>query len=282
MRVRAGHLGVAALALATLMASGVVLRPAPAAAQDGRLCDAVASVNDQEGLVYKNCLIDPSGLPTPSKPPPCSLWDLVARSAWDPNLRGESIPPPPSPNEIWVAWICADGTWGSYMFSILIVDPPDPEDIRDDVAARIRPPTPIPATVPDFDTLIVRAQTWLWLDGYAWSPLEDSDSQGGISVTVRATPKYVTWVMGDGGSVVCSGPGTPWTPGAEDAESDCHYTYTDSSSITGSGTFAGSVTVTWEFEWWEDGVYRGVFGTVEPTAPFTTDVDEIQAIETGG
>ncbi len=40
--------------------------------------------------------------------------------------------------------------------------------------------------------------------------------------------------------------------------------------------------MTWEFEWWEDGIYRGVFGAVEPSTTFTVDVDEIQAIETSG
>ena len=194
----------------------------------------------------------------------------------------ELVPPPPSPNEIWVAWICIDGAWGSYMFTIVIVDPPDPEDIRDEVAARIRPPIPVPATAPPFDDVIVKAQTWLWLEAYPWMPIEDSDSQGGISVTVRATPTLATWAMGEGTSVTCAGPGTPWTPGADDADSYCQYAYADSSAITQSGTFAGSVTVTWEFEWWEDGTYRGVFGTIEPSTTFAVDVDEIQAIETSG
>jgi hypothetical protein len=42
------------------------------------------------------------------------------------------------------------------------------------------------------------------------------------------------------------------------------------------------VTVTWEFEWWINDVYQGVFGTVDVAAAFDVAVAEIQAVETGG
>ena len=212
-------------------------------------------------------------------PPPCELWDLAVRAEWDPLL--DPPPPPPSEYEIWVLWVCADGGYGSYMFTIFITDPPSAEAIRDEVFARIKPPNPLAVTSPDFEDVIVKTQTWLWLDGYVWASLEDSDSAGGISVTVRATPRYARWAMGEGSDVLCSGPGVPWTVGAGDVDTYCSYTYFDSSAITASGVFEAAVSVLWEFEWWEDGVYRGVFTTVEPSSSFAVDVDELQAIETG-
>ena len=42
------------------------------------------------------------------------------------------------------------------------------------------------------------------------------------------------------------------------------------------------MTVTWEFEWWINDSYQGVFGTVDLAAPFGVAVGEIQAVETGG
>jgi hypothetical protein len=42
------------------------------------------------------------------------------------------------------------------------------------------------------------------------------------------------------------------------------------------------VTVTWEFEWWINDGYQGVFGSVDLSASFGVAVGEIQAVETGG
>jgi hypothetical protein len=42
------------------------------------------------------------------------------------------------------------------------------------------------------------------------------------------------------------------------------------------------VTVSWQFEWWINDVYQGVFGTVDVPAGFGVAVAEIQAVETGG
>jgi hypothetical protein len=48
------------------------------------------------------------------------------------------------------------------------------------------------------------------------------------------------------------------------------------------GRFAASVTVSWQFEWWINDVYQGVFGIVDVPAGFGVAVAEIQAVETGG
>jgi hypothetical protein len=88
--------------------------------------------------------------------------------------------------------------------------------------------------------------------------------------------------MGDGGGVTCLGPGVVWTSGASDDETDCKYTYLSSSYGEPEGQFEASVTVTWEFEWWINDVYQGVFGTVDLSTSFGVAVAEIQAVETGG
>ena len=68
---------------------------------------------------------------------------------------------------------------------------------------------------------------------------------------------------------------------SEDA-TDCSYVYEHSSYGEPDGRFEASVTVTWEFEWWINDSYQGVFGTVDLAAPFGVAVGEIQAVETGG
>jgi len=50
---------------------------------------------------------------------------------------------------------------------------------------------------------------------------------GAVSVTAVAKPVAVVWEMGDGGTVTCTGPGTPFPVGADpkSASPDCGYTY---------------------------------------------------------
>ena len=166
--------------------------------------------------------------------------------------------------------------------------PPVPiQTVVDRAKDKVDPPDPTLGSAPPLEDVVVKAQTWLWLDDYPWEPVEESESQGAVTVYIVATPTRVEWEMGDAGYVECSGPGLRWTPGADDAASDCHYTYEDSSAILPGGVFTGSATVVFEVEWWMDdpwetGRYMGGSGTIERTAAFTVDVDEIQAIETGG
>ncbi len=192
-----------------------------------------------------------------------------------------------------IAWSDEDSggpawDWVDNGVEIFEVTPPVPvQTVLDRAKARVDPLYPTLEAAPPFEDVIVKAQTWLWLDGYPWEPWEETETQGMVTVYVVATPTRVEWEMGDSGLVVCSGPGVPWAPGADDADSDCHYTFEDSSAILPGGEFSGSANVVFEVEWWMDdpwttGRYMGANGTIERETFFTVDVDEIQAIETGG
>lgn len=192
-----------------------------------------------------------------------------------------------------IHWFDADSggpAWGWVDNGIILFEetPPVPvQTLVDRAKDRVDPPYPVLGTAPPLDNVIVKAQTWLWLDGYLWEPWEESESQGAVTVYIVATPTRVEWEMGDSGLVVCSGPGVPWAPGADDSDSDCHYAFEDSSAILPGGVFGGSANVVFEVEWWMDdpwetGRYMGGNGTIERETLFTVDVDEIQAIETGG
>ncbi len=168
-------------------------------------------------------------------------------------------------------------------FAVEVSPPVPPEEIRDVAVARLEPPLPVPEMSPPLAReTFVHVVTWLWLDPTSWEPVEVSETRGLTTVTVRAAPTHVRWVMGDGGGVTCLGPGVAWTSGASDDATDCKYTYTSSSYGEPEGRFEASVTVTWEFEWWINDVYQGVFGAVDLSSSFGVAVAEIQALGTGG
>ena len=133
----------------------------------------------------------------------------------------------------------------------------------------LEPPAPVPETSPPLARqTFVRVPTWLWLDPASWVPVEVSETRGLTTVTVRATPTHARWVMGDGGGITCMGPGVVWGSGASEDDTDCAYTYLHSSYGEPGGRFEASVTVTWDFEWWINDIYQGVFGTVDLSTSF--------------
>lgn len=105
----------------------------------------------------------------------------------------------------------------------------------------------------------VGVPVWLWTQ--PWTPQAATAAAGGISVTVAAKVDKVTWSMGDGNTVVCSTPGTAFTPsmGFKDSP-DCGYRYQTTSAkqpdqaylvtaveqwvVTFSGAYAGTTVVT--------------------------------------
>jgi hypothetical protein len=197
----------------------------------------------------------------------------------------EAVGLDPTGEYVWYDVICwRDGREAAEVQIIVEVTPAvPPEVVRDQVAARIDPPTPVPATSPPLERhAVVRIPTWLFLDAGYWVPLEVSESRGVVTVTVRATPTQASWVMGDSGEVTCYGPGAEWRSGLSEDDTDCSYTYVHSSYGRPGGRFEASVTVVWEFEWWLNGAYQGSFGTVDVSTDFAVAVGEIQAIETKG
>ena len=89
--------------------------------------------------------------------------------------------------------------------------------------------------------------------------------------------------MGDGGQVVCDGPGTPYDstiPAAAQSPS-CTYTYTHSSATQPNLQFQAAVTVRWHATWTATGVAGGGdLGTIDRTITFPVRVGEIQALNT--
>jgi len=131
---------------------------------------------------------------------------------------------------------------------------------------------------------LVHLPTWLWLERGGWGAVSATASVPGVSVTAVARPTSVEWAMGDGSTVTCNGPGTPYGSGATDPKSaspDCGYTYGRSSAGQPGGTFAVSATVNWTVAWSGAG-QSGVFPGLTTTSGAEFAVAESQALNSGG
>jgi hypothetical protein len=90
--------------------------------------------------------------------------------------------------------------------------------------------------------------------------------------------------MGDGQTVTCRGPGTPYTASDDPASASptCGYTYPVSSAGRPDGTFPVSVTITWDITWTGTGGAGGELPPLFTTAAVAMRVAESQTVNTGG
>lgn len=141
-------------------------------------------------------------------------------------------------------------------------------------------PTPVIRMNPDTSAAqIVRVPVWLWIDRSVWRPVSKTVQVPGVSVTATATPQRVVWSMGDGGSVACAGPGTPYSSSypADAASPDCGYSYQRSSAGQPGETFLVTATVVWTVVWQGAGKSGTVPG-LATRAQVPVKVTEVQGI----
>ncbi|WP_228004606.1 hypothetical protein [Amycolatopsis sp. YIM 10] len=158
---------------------------------------------------------------------------------------------------------------------------PSPEELAEQARAQLRLPSPVIASSPA-GTQLVRLPTWLWLDRAMWQPRSATASVPGVSVTATATPASVSWAMGDGTTVTCAGPGTPFPGnGAPQAASpDCGHTYPRSSAGAPGERFPATATVSWRITWSGAGA-SGAFPDMTTSTAASFRVAEAQALGTG-
>ncbi|WP_436846414.1 ATP/GTP-binding protein [Streptomyces griseorubiginosus] len=93
---------------------------------------------------------------------------------------------------------------------------------------------------------------WMWVNQSAttYGPNTASASAGGITVTATAKVSKIVWKMGDGASVTCNGPGTPYTSSEGMAQSPtCGHVYSKTSAGAQSAKFPVTATSTWTINW---------------------------------
>jgi hypothetical protein len=158
---------------------------------------------------------------------------------------------------------------------------PSPQELAEQARTRLRFPSPHIEANPPGDKL-VSLPTWLWLDRDSWGTRQATAAVPGVSVTAVATPKSVSWSTGDGDTVTCSGPGTPFEAGgdASAASPDCGHTYRRSSATAPAQRFPVRATIHWTVTWSGAGA-SGTFPDLTTSAAAAFRVAEIQALGTG-
>jgi hypothetical protein len=152
----------------------------------------------------------------------------------------------------------------------------------------------LPAPVLHFNPAaasVVNLPTWLWVDASVWQPLSVTASAGPVSATAVATPESVTWQMGDGGTVVCAGPGRPFDPAlpAGQQVTGCEYTFRTSSlgqpapaGDPDAAAYAVRATITWAVSWTAQGAAgEGVLPPLTTTGTASVRVVQIESINSG-
>ena len=159
----------------------------------------------------------------------------------------------------------------------------DPYQLALDALASVQIAPPAIRTSPSENgRLYVQVPTWLWLDSAWWQTYEATANTGRVWSTVRATPVATTWELGDGRSVSCRGPGTPWRRGLSEDASSCTHTYRSSSATRPGGTFSLEATVTLEVSWTSNVTGGGTLPAITRSSTLAVEVGEIQAIGTRG
>lgn len=188
----------------------------------------------------------------------------------------------------WYGLLCRDDDGVLAYQQLVQWDPADPlagvaveERLAEQAVASLELPAPTPAGSPPLDAdQLVGLPMWLWLGD--WATVSATAGLAGVTATVTAQPVSARWDLGDGGSVVCDGPGLPWTstptPAADTGRSPCTHTWTGSSYDEPGGRATVAVTVTWRVDWLSSTGVAGSLGALETTAATTVRVVEAQAV----
>ena len=179
------------------------------------------------------------------------------------------------------------GTWyekyckgGTEFDGVFYVRPVNPLELLAQARKYLALPLPAPKLSPVHDQ-VVNLPSWIWIDTAAWQPLTSTVAVPDVSVTVTARPVRMIWSPGDGSTVTCNGPGSPWTASSSGGAPSCAHTYTRSSASQPGLAYSSSLTVVWSASWTTTGAAGGGdLGTINRTAAFAARVGEVQTVNT--
>ena len=155
----------------------------------------------------------------------------------------------------------------------------------DQASKALNIPLPKVSLSPDaVATQYVGLPLWAWSPAGAWVRKSVTVSAGGVSLTMTATPVFSVWSMGDGGSMTCQGPGTPYPSAASGKpprrSPDCGWTYARASASEPDGLFQVSVTTHWKVVWSTTTGLSGSEPDLTSSSALRLRVSEIQALVT--
>lgn len=128
-------------------------------------------------------------------------------------------------------------------------------------------------------TGLVGVPVWFWTTTgpTRWGPNSATASVPGLSVTATARATKIVWQLGDGTTMTCTGPGTPYDAGAGRISSPtCGHTYQRSSARFATQAYPISATTTWQVSWVGGGQSGALTRTRTSTA--SLPVGELQVL----
>ena len=274
------------VALVFVTAVGVVA--APAALADGATCVSYD--------VHGECVVWAGGDPVPGSDPapgsdPGAGDGSVQLIVIDGQLcapAGLSDPQPFKSDPVWgghtdgAIYDCVVGPLAGpggpvtvdyvikYWAASAPVVPPDPAELAQQAVASMGlqavrvgiVPEPVAGSVG-----LVGMPNWMWVaqpDAQTFGPITRTASAAGWTVTATAQVQHVSWDMGDGQVINCTGPGTPYEVSYGKAASpDCGHTYTR------QGAYTVRATSHWVVTWSGIGQAGTIPMDLTQTAPVT-------------
>jgi hypothetical protein len=121
---------------------------------------------------------------------------------------------------------------------------------------------------------------WMWVNNptpLSYGPYSQTSTLGGVTITATAQVTSILWNMGDGNTVACGSPGTPFLPAYGPVESPtCGYRYSTTSDDQPGGRYNVTATSQWTVTW----TGGGETGTVplSSTSNSTVEINELQAV----
>jgi hypothetical protein len=129
-------------------------------------------------------------------------------------------------------------------------------------------------------TGVLGLPTYLWVNNpgpHTLGPITDSATVGGMTVTLTARVGKVIWNLGDGTTVTCDGPGTPYRDefGARPSPT-CGHTYSHPSTQLPGGVYHVTATAIWDVAWTGGGQSGQI--PFDVNSQTTIRIDEVQAL----
>ncbi|HEY3559332.1 MAG TPA: hypothetical protein VGL05_17795 [Kribbella sp.] len=119
--------------------------------------------------------------------------------------------------------------------------------------AQMKLAPPLIRTAPSASQIgLVHMPVWLWVTKTenTWGPIVRSASVPGLAVTVTAKVKAINWAMGDGSTVRCEGPGTPYTKAmGVKASPTCGHRYAKTSHSLPNCSYSVTAVTQWDVTW---------------------------------
>ncbi|WP_257136992.1 ATP/GTP-binding protein [Streptomyces sp. gb14] len=206
----------------------------------------------------------------PQPPPENAYWKGHDRSEKG-AVHGVHCPGQQGARTVWIAD-------GEALDAAPVIDP---EAVARRAAASMKLTGPAVASPRAVGTYVVGMPMWMWAtpSPSTTGPISASATAGGVTVIATAKVTTVRWAMGDGTTVTCNGPGTPYTPDRGKSMSpDCGHLYERTAHDKPGGRFRGTATATWAITWTAPALGdEGDFTETRQTA-WTARVGEVQVV----